>query len=73
MERALPHCVCTSASARKVGRFSGPAPRSGRVSDMEVGPGCRASLQVGGAVRDGRILRGGGGGGKNRLGGALRT
>lgn len=62
MEKALPHCVCTSAFSRKVGRFSGPALRPGCIADMEVGPGCRAPMQVGGTA-GGRALLGGRGGG----------
>lgn len=76
VETALPHCDYTSAFSRKVGRFSGRAPHSGCIADMEVGPGCCAPMQVGGTV-------GGSGsegaeegwprGGKSRLGGAFLT
>lgn len=76
METALPHCVCTSAFSRKVGRFSSPAPRSGCIADMEIGPGCRVPMQVGGTVGGSGpegAEEGWPGGGKNRLGGALLT
>lgn len=76
METALPHCVCTSAFSRKVGRFSSPPPRSGCIADMEIGPGCRVPMQVGGTVGGSGpegAEEGWPGGGKNRLGGALLT
>lgn len=74
MKTALPHCVCISAFSRKVGRFSGPAPHSGCIADMEVGPGCHAPMQVAGTLGGSSSEEAEEGwprGGKNRLGGDL--